>query len=221
MRNNDNTGLRSAGEAQVPEEPVTIGISGPLVGMQAMSIVFPGAVLAAFVLGAAGIAISNLSAGRFAGAGAAGLLAIAFAALFARFLYDFIPQRSSLNGSVLVVERGSRKRWCDLATAEILKLGRTMPPLTGGATDAVPVLRARQHDGGPLVRLVLRGDDLRILPAGQLLLLAETIESGSARSKGAEKVCRRLRSLADKQKPLPVHDWSFRTDPRGTRKEGK
>jgi hypothetical protein len=205
-------------EARVPE---TIGISGPLSGMQAVSIVFPGAVLAAFSLGAAGIVLSNLSAGNFAGAGAAGLLAIAFAALFARFLYDFIPQQSSLDGTVLAVERGSRQHQCDLATAEELRLGRTMPPLTGGATDAVPVLRARQHQGGPIVRLVLRGDDLRILPADQLLLLAEAVESGSAPSEGAEKVCRRLRSLADRQKPLPVLDWSFRTDPRGTRKTGK
>jgi hypothetical protein len=205
----------------MPEEPVTIGISGPLPGRQAMSIAFPGAVLAVFALGAVGDAVSDLVAGRFAGAGATGLLAVAFAALLARFLHDFIPQRSWLRGSVLVVERGSRESRCDLATAEILRLGRTMAPLTRGATDAVPILRARQDQGGTLVRLVLRGNNLRILPADQLLLLAAAIESGPARSEGGKKVCRRLRSLADKQKPRPVPDWSFRTDPHGTRKAGK
>ena len=205
----------------MPEEPVTIGISGRLSGILAISIVFPGAILAVFVLGALGGAVASLSAGRYAGAGGAGLLAIAFGAIFARFLHDFIPQRSSLRGTVLVVERNGRERRCDLATAEILRLGRTMPPLTRGATDDVPVLRARQHEGGKLVRLVLRGDDLRIVPAAQLLLLVEAIESGSARRGRAEKVCRRLRSLADKQKPLPALDWSFRTDPQGTRKAGQ
>lgn len=96
-----------------------------------------------------------------------------------------------------------------------------MPPLTRGATDAIPVLRARQGQGGALVRLALRGDDLRLLPANQLLLLVAAIESGPACGEGAEQVCRRLRSLADKQKPRPVPDWSFRTDPHGTRKAGK
>jgi hypothetical protein len=185
----------------MPEEPVTIGISGPLSGMLTMSIVFPGAGLALFVLGTLGGAVASLGAGTYAAAGGDCLLAIPFGAIFARFLYDFIPQRSSLRGTVLVVERNGRERRCDLATAEILRLGRTMPPLTRGVTADVPVLRARQHKGGKLVRLVLRGDDLRIMPADQLLLLADAIESGSARTGRAEKVCRRLRSLADKQKP--------------------
>jgi hypothetical protein len=132
------------------------------------------------------------------------LLAIAFGAIFARFLCDFIPQRCSLRGTVLVVERSGRERRCDLATAEILRLGHTVPPLTRRATDDVSVLRARQHEGGTLVRLVLRRDDLRIVPADQLPLLAQAIEPGPARSGSAEKVCRRLRSLADMQKPLPA-----------------
>jgi hypothetical protein len=150
-----------------------------------------------------------------------GLAAAVFAALLGRFLHDFVPQQAWLQGSVLVVRRGQREHRCDLATAEILQLGRTMPPLTRGYTDAVPVLRARQQDSGPVVRLVLRGDGLGILPAAQLLLLAEAIESGPPRGGKAEMVCRRLRSLADRQKPPPVLDWSFRTDPRGTRNAGE
>jgi hypothetical protein len=64
---------------------------------------------------------------------------------------------------------------------------------------------------------VLRGEDLRIIPASQLLLLAEAIESGPAPAPHAPKVCRRLRELASKQQPLPAPDWSFRTDPHSAR----
>src|SRR6266516_5870622 len=101
---------------------------------------------------------AGLGAGYFARAGVAGLLAIASGALFARFLYDFVPQRSWLRGSILVVKRDGRQRECDLATAETIKLGWTMPPLTGGYSGAVPTLRVRQQKGSRLVRLVLRGD---------------------------------------------------------------
>jgi hypothetical protein len=92
-----------------------------------------------------------------------------------------------------------------------------MPPLTGGYSDAVPVLRARQETGSNVVRLVLRETDLRILPAAELLLLAEAIESGPAPAPRAWNVCQRLRKLAAKQQPLPALDWSFRTDPHGTK----
>jgi hypothetical protein len=113
-----------------------------------------------------------------------GLVAGVFAALLGWFLHDFVPQRAWLQGSVLVVKRGQRERRCDLATAEILRLGRTMPPLTRDCTDAVPVLRAQQQNSGPVVRRVLPGDGLCILPAAQLLLLAEAIPVWCTAAKG-------------------------------------
>jgi hypothetical protein len=141
--------------------------------------------------------------------------------LLGRFIYDFTPQRAWLEGSELAVERGGRRRHCNLATTEIIKLSYTMPTLTRGYSHAVPVLRARQYKGGTVIRLVLRGDDLRIMPAGDLLLLAEAIESRPAPAVRAHKVCRRLRKLADKQEPPPNLDWSFRTNPSGTRSADK
>jgi hypothetical protein len=200
----------------VAEEHVTIGLSGPLSGMQEMSIIFPGACLALFAITSFGAALANLG-GHLARAGVAGLVSLAFGALLARFLYDFIPQRARLEGSVLAVERGGRERKCDLASAEIIELSTTMPPLTRGYSDAVPVLRARQETRGKLVRVVLRGDDLRIVSASQLVLLAEAIESGPAPAPRASKICRRLREQAGRQQPLPALDWRFRTDPQGIR----
>jgi hypothetical protein len=204
------------GEVDVAEERGTIGLSGSLSGLQRMSIVFPGACLALFAIASFGAALANLG-GHLARAGVAGLVGLAFSALLARFLYDFIPQRAWLEGSVLAVERGGRERRCDLASAEIIKLSLTMPPLTRGYSDAVPVLRARQEPRRRHVRVVLRGDDLRIVPASQLVLLAEAIESGPAPAPRAPKVCRRLRDRARRQQPLPELDWSFRTDPHDTR----
>jgi hypothetical protein len=198
------------------EESKTIGLSRPLSGMQAMSIVFPGACLALFAITSFGVALASLG-GHPARAGAAGLFSLASSALLARFLYDFIPQRAWLEGTVLTEVRGGRARQCDLASAEIIKLSTTMPPLTRGYSDAVPVLRARQEARGKLVRVVLRGDDLCIVPASQLVLLAEAIESGPAPAPQASKVCRRLRKQAGKQQPLPALDWRFRSDPHGTR----
>jgi len=203
--------------SRVPDEPVPIGLREPLAGMQALSIVFPGAILGFFILGGFGAAVSNLSEGHLAQAGIAGLVTAAFSAVLARYVYDFTPQRAWLDGSGLAVERGGRRRHCNLATAETIKLSYTMPPLTRGYSHAVPVLRARQCRSGRAVRLVLRGDDLRIMPASDLLLLAEAIESGPAPAPRAPKVCRRLRKLAEKPEPLSALDWSFRTDPGGTR----
>ena len=207
---------RKCGEADVAEDQATIGLSGPLTGPQGLSIVFPATCLGIFAIGSFGAALANLG-GDLARAGAAGLAAIVFGALLARFLYDFAPQRAWLKGSILAAQRGGRQQQCDLSSAESIKLSSTMPPLTRGYSDAVPVLRARQETGSRLVRVVLRGDDLRIIPAAQLLLLAEAIESGPAPAPNAPKVCRRLRDLASKQQPLPALGWSFRTDPHNTR----
>ena len=180
----------------MPEASVAIGLSGPLRGMQAWSIILPGAVFATFAAGTLGGALARLAAGNFAEAGAtAFLLGAPSTAVFARFLYDFVPQRAWLKGSILTVERRGRQRQCDLATAEVIGLSWTMPPFTRGYSDAVPVLRAR-NKGSRLVRLVLRGDDLHIVPKGQLALLAEAIESGPAPALRATKVCRQLGNWA-------------------------
>jgi hypothetical protein len=205
-------------EAEVAEEPAPIGLHKPLSGKEAMFVLLVATNLGIFALGSFVAALSNLSSSRFVSAIGAGSASALFAALLARFLYDFLPQRAWLERSVLTVERGSQRRQCDLASAKIIELNSTMPNLTRGYSGAVPVLRARQHEGDALVRVVLRGDDLRIVPADQLLLLAEAIESGPAPAAHAPKVCRRLRKLADKQRPLPALDWSFRTDPHGTRR---
>lgn len=201
----------------MPEESLAIGLSRPLSGMQALSVIFPGTVLAGFAMGAFGGVLSSLGGRNLTEAIVAGLLTVAFSALLARFLYDFLPQRAWLRGSVLAVERRGRQRQCDLATAEVVKLGRTVWPMTRGYSDAVPVLCARQRKGSALVRLTLRGDDLRIAPAAQLVLLAEAIESRPESTARAANACARLRRLADKQAPLPVLDWSFRTGPHRTR----
>jgi len=199
------------------EEPVPIGIHGPLSGTLALSIDLPVFVLAAFVLGSAAGVLASLAERHFVTAGWLGLLTAAFSAVLARFLYDFGPQRGWLRGSVLSVERLGGPRECDLATAEVVKLGWTMPTMTRGYTEAVPVLAVRQHKGGSLVRLALRGVDLRILPANELLQLAAALESGPAPSPAAAKTSRRLRKLAESEKSLPPLDWSFRSDPQGTR----
>lgn len=202
----------------MPEESVPIGLTKPFSGMQAWSLAFSAAFLALVAVGSLVAALSNLSSGRVGAAVGAGLVAIAFSALLARVLYDFVPQRAWLDGSVLAVERWDKPRQCDLASAEIIKLSRTMPPPDRGYPHIVPVLLARQHEDHRLVRLVLRGDDLRTVPGEQLLRLADAIESGPSLAPQAPKVCRRLRMLADKQQPLPALDWSFRTDPDGTRR---
>lgn len=193
-----------------------IGLCEPLSGFQALSVLFPGTCLALFAVGSFVAALSDLGGGHLARAGVPGLITVVFSALLGRFLYDFVPQRAWLEGSVLTVERGGRQRQCNLASVEIIKLGSTMPPLTRGYSDAVPVLRARQKKDSELVRVVLRGGDLRLIPASQLLLLADAIESGPAPAPQAPKVCRRLRKLAGQQQPPPAWDWSFRTDPRTT-----
>ncbi len=210
------SGAAQSGEADVAGERVTIGLSQPLTGVQQMSIVFPGVVLAFFAIASFAVAVANLP-GDLPRASIAGLVTIAFSALVARFGYDFVPQRAWLEGSVLAVERGGRQRHCDLASAETIKLSSTMPPLTRGYSIAVPVLLARQDIASKLVRVVLRGDDLRIIPASQLVLLSEAIESGPAPAPRAPKVSGRLRKLASKQQPLSDLDWSFRTDPQRTR----
>jgi hypothetical protein len=200
---------------------VPIGLTKPLPGLDAWLIGYSAAFFTLVVIGSLVGALSNLNSGRVGATVAAGLAAIAFSALAARLLYDFLPQRAWLDGSVLIVERGGRQRECDLATAKMIKLSSTMPPLDRGYPHAVPVLLARQDHGHGQVRLVLRGDDLRIVSADQLLLLAEAIQSGPSPAPHAPKVCRRLRKLADKQQPLPTLDWSFRTDPHGTRRTTK
>jgi hypothetical protein len=160
----------------VANEPVPIGVCEPLSGGPALSILARATILAFFAIGSFGAALAA-PGGHPGRAGAAGLAGIAFGALFARFLYDYVPQRAWLDGSVLTTERAGQQRRCNLATAEMIKLGSTMPRMVPGYHDAVPMLRAQQDKGSKPVRLVLRGNDLHIIPAAELLLLAQAIES--------------------------------------------
>jgi hypothetical protein len=136
-----------------------------------------------------------------------------FDGLLARFLYDFLPRRGWLDGTVLTVRGPRRERQCDLASAVVVKFGRTMPTMARGIA-APPVLVARQEPGSPPVRLLLRGPDLRPFPPGDLRLLAAAISQRPApAAKQIQTVVRLLHEMAeDAQSPQGiVVDWSHRT----------
>jgi hypothetical protein len=158
--------------------------------------------------------ITTLASGNVAATPGLILGAAIFDGIFARFLYDFLPRRGRLDGTVLTVEAAfpASVRRCDLASAAVIRLRRTMPLAGHGS---VPVLYLRQHAGDPPVRLALRGPGLDPFPAGHLRLLADAISQRPAEDEAAGKIALRLRAQADDQEAPTgiVPDWSFRTSP--------
>jgi hypothetical protein len=182
--------------------------------------------------------IEDLISGQFTAANGTLLGAAIFGALFARFVYDFHPRRAWLEGTVLTVEGPrdlrqylSLKAWlkddagiidggavdlrrCDLASASVIKLRRTLPPMARGY-GSVPVLYARQEPDSLPARLLLRRPDLLPFPADHLRMLAHAIDSRPApHDKKTRKVIQRLQAMAEPAEPIDM-GWSFRTDPRG------
>ena len=165
--------------------------------------------------------VNNLLAGQFGDVPKALLGAAIFDGLLARFLYDFLPRRGWLAGTVLTVRgpqcgrQGLRQgvRQCDLASAAVVKFGHTMPTMARGIP-APPVLVARQQPGSPPVRLLLRGPDLRPFPAADLRLLAAAIGQHPAPvARQIQQVVEGLCEMADDAESPKgiVVDWSHRT----------
>ena len=176
-------------------------------------VVGPGTILAVGALLATTPLANSLLGGQFDHVPPALLGAAIFDGLLARFLYDFLPRRGWLAGTVLTVRGPRRERQCDLASAAVVKFGHTMPTMAMGIP-APPVLVARQNPGSPPVRLLLRGPDLRPFPPGDLRLLAAAIsQHPEPASKQIQKVVRLLREMAeDAESPHGiVVDWSHRT----------
>lgn len=177
----------------------------------------PGAILALGAVLASTPLVNNLLAGQFGDVPKALLGAAIFGGLLARFLYDFLPRRGWLAGTVLTV-RGPQwgrqgVRQCDLASAAVVKFGHTMPTMARGIP-APPVLVARQQPGSPPVRLLLRGPDLRPFPAADLRLLAAAIGQRPAPvATQIQKVVQGLYEMADDTEAPKgiVVDWSHRT----------
>ena len=88
------------------DEPVPIGQSEPLSGLQAMSIIFPGTCLAIVAVASFGGVLANLN-GHLARAGFAGLVTVVSGALLVRFLRDFIPQRAWLDKASKAASRSA------------------------------------------------------------------------------------------------------------------
>jgi hypothetical protein len=228
----------------VTGERLLIGGQAEPAWTKRLAFIGPGVILAFAATISTVAVIGNLISGQFAAAGGMVLGAAIFGALFAGFLYNYLPRRAWLDGSVLTIE-GTRDlrqflslnarpegnvlpidgtedlRRCDLSSASVIRLHTAVPPMTMGG--AALVLYARQQADSLPTRLLLRGPDLLPLPPEHLRMLAAAIESRpEPHDKKTSKVIRRLYALADEAesaKPAAV-DWSFRTDPRGQRPFG-
>jgi hypothetical protein len=183
---------------------------------------FPGVALALFTVLPGSEAFNQLAQGHLATAGKAGGLACFAGAALARFVYDFLPRKGWLVGGTLIVASPWGERRCDLAAAEVVKLGSTMPPLAPGLSP-VPVLSARQRPGVRSVRLLLCGPGLTPMSPEDLRLLADAIGQRPKPDRRVQDVIRRLRAMADQTETdarPPVVDWSHRTGPPGERQVG-
>jgi hypothetical protein len=120
----------------------------------------------------------------------------------------WLPQHAWLDGTVLVVERGSAVRQCDLAAASKVTL-------RAGMLDKVHVLRAYEAGGGqaPVALAIMNRFERLFVSPDALRLLAQATGS---RPGCPARVTRNLRNMADREerRNTPI-DWSFRIKPRG------
>ncbi|MFC6881329.1 MULTISPECIES: hypothetical protein [Actinomadura] len=124
---------------------------------------------------------------------------------------DRTPQRAWLDGTVLTVRTGQRIRRCDLATARSVRLGSTV---TAQGDEAFSVLQARDAVTGVKVRYVLRTVSGHRLPAEDLRILADVVETGSRPATSAPALAAKLREIAQYGRELGSServDWSHRT----------
>jgi hypothetical protein len=135
-----------------------------------------------------------------------------------RYLYPLLPQRAWLQGSVLIVERCQEVSQCDLANAALVKI-RSVKPLLSGIGWSFDVLHACQTLDGAPTRMVLTGPDWYLLTGDEYRRLAHILSTRADADGKIDKVIRSLRDYGayeDFRSQPP--DWSFRTDPSGTRK---
>ncbi len=207
------------GQQALPRELLLLGGQGQPAPRDLLAVWAQGAGLAVFALFS--VLLAAAAPGELAGGngGLAAVFCLAAAALCwtaFRVRHHVLPQRAWLTGSILTVGEPGPPRHCDLASAAAIKLTRRSAGF--GGYDLPPVLYACQGAGSPPVRVVLRGPDLRPLPAAQLRLLAQAIEAhrgplGPERAGAAQQ----LRNLAARQEagdpPAVAADWSHRTGP--------
>jgi len=133
-------------------------------------------------------------------------------------MYPLLPQQAWLQGSLLIVERGQEVSQCDLATAAFISI-RSSKPFLSGFGWVFEVLHAWQAPDNAPTRLVLAGPDWFLLTGDEYRRLARILSSRADTDRKISKVVRRLQECAayeDFRSQPP--DWSFRTDPGGTRK---
>jgi len=133
-------------------------------------------------------------------------------------LYPLLPQQAWLQGSLLIVERSQKVSQCDLATAARIKI-RSVKPFLSGLGWLFEVLDAYQALDSAPTRLVLTGPDWYLLTGAEYRQLAQILGSRADTDRKINRLIRRLQNYAayeDFRSQPP--DWSFRTDPRGTRK---
>ena len=143
-------------------------------------------------------------------------------------LYSLLPQQAWLQGSVLIVQRIreasqndlglDEASQCDLATAALIKI-RYIKPLLSGFGWGFEVLYARETADSAPTRLVLAGPGWFLLTGDEYRRLAQILSSRPEADRKIDKVIRRLRDygVAEDFRSQPP-DWSFRTDPGGTRR---
>lgn len=133
-------------------------------------------------------------------------------------MYPLLPQQAWLQGSLLVVGRRQGVSQCDLATAAFISI-RTAKPLLSGFGWGFEILHARQAPDSAPTRLVLTGPDWYLLTGDEYRRIAQILSSRPETDGKIDKVIRRLRDCGAREdfRSRPP-DWSFRTDPGGTRK---
>jgi hypothetical protein len=133
-------------------------------------------------------------------------------------LYPLLPQQAWLQGSLLIVEHFQEVSQCDLATAARIKI-RSVKPVLSGFGWSFEILYAYQVLDSAPTRLVLTGPDWYLLTGDEYRQLAQILSSRADTDRKINRVIRWLQDHAayeDVRSQPP--DWSFRTDPRGTRK---
>jgi hypothetical protein len=133
------------------------------------------------------------------------------------YLYPFLPQQAWLQGRLLIVERFQEVSQCDLATAALTEI-RSVKPVLSGFGWSFDVLHACQTLDSAPTRLVLTGPDWYLLTGDEYRRLAQILSSRTDTDRKIGKVIRRLQDYGTSEdfRSQPT-DWSFRTDPSGTR----
>ena len=136
------------------------------------------------------------------------------------YAYPLLPQEAWLQGSVLIVDRFPEVSWCDLATAALIKI-RSAKPFFSGFGWGFGVLHAFQALDSAPTRLVITGPDWFLLTGDEYRRLAQILSSRTDADRKIGKVIWRLQGYgAAEDFHSQPPDWSFRTDPGGTRKPG-